>query len=175
MKLTAPHEPVLAALARAAAAAGLTDTAWARRAGLPKESLSRLKRRSDCDFSTLARLAAALDLDWQFVPRDPVPTTLDGLFPAQFTREVEERLLELAASSNRDADRWRTFGPAFFMAGLAVLLSGTGLWPRREGLALAEALHAGSTEPATFQRWLDRSPLTPERFLPQWKQRLAAY
>ncbi len=167
-------QTLLAPLSRAAAAAGLSDAAWARRAGIPKESLSRLRRRSDCDFSTLARLAAALDHDWHLAPRAPAAATADGLFPATFDRDYEERLLELASDGAREPDRWRTLGPAFFMAGLAVLLSGTGLWPRAEGLALAESLHAGSTEPATFQRWLDGSPLAPERFLPMWKQRLAA-
>jgi len=37
---------------------------------------------------------------------------------------------------------------------------------RRELLALAERLHAGASDAAVFDRWLERSPLRPARFLP---------
>lgn len=33
------------------------EVAWARAAGLPKETLSRLKRAASCDLRTLAALA----------------------------------------------------------------------------------------------------------------------
>jgi len=175
MKSTNHLAPVLASLSKAAAGAGLSDAAWARLAGIKKESLSRLRRRNDCDFATLAGLAAAIGCEWQLVPRPSVHVTADGLFPECVDRAFEERLVELAASGNRDPGHWRCAGPAFFMAGLAVLLGGSGRWPRAPMLALADELHAGITEPATFQLWLDHSPLRPARFLPLLEQRHAAF
>ncbi len=56
--------------------------------------------------------------------------------------------------------------PAFFMAGLAVMLAGEANWDRRALLDLAEGLHPGATEVAVFARWLKRSPPRPSRFLP---------
>jgi len=46
------------------AALGLTDTAWANRAGVWKETLSRLRRREACDFETLRSLAHAVERAW---------------------------------------------------------------------------------------------------------------
>lgn len=172
-KSTTPLAPLLATLSRAAAARGLTDTAWAQQAGIPKESLSRLRRRSDCNLSTLARLASALDHDWQLVARAAEPLSEDGHFPARWTRETEARLLALCVAGESTPDRWRAAGPAFFMAGLAVLLAGSGVVPRRRYLELAEQLHPGITEPRSFQHWLSRSPLQPVRFLPQLEKALA--
>jgi hypothetical protein len=163
----------LATLSRAASARGLSDAAWARAAGIPKESLSRLRRRSDCDLSTLARLAAALDHEWQLLPRAREGLAGDGHMPAGWSREAEERLLALAASRETSAEAWRAAGPGFFMAGFAVLLAGSGMLPRRPYIELAEQLHPGSTEPGAFQRWLSRSALQPVRFLPQLEQALA--
>jgi DNA-binding phage protein len=165
--------PLVSALSQAAAARGLSDSAWARAAGIPRESLSRLRRRGDCNFSTLARLASALDHDWQLAPRAVLALGADGHFPALYSRSLEEQLLQLAASGDRAPERWRQQGPAFFMAGLAVLLAGSQLCPRRPYLVLAEQLHPGISEPGAFQRWLTRSPVQASRFLPQLEQALA--
>ena len=43
-------------LSLAAVARGLTRTQWAAQAGLRKETLSRIFKRSDCDLATLSRL-----------------------------------------------------------------------------------------------------------------------
>lgn len=169
---TTALEPLLATLSRAASARGLSDAAWARAAGIPKESLSRLRRRSDCDLSTLARLASVLDHDWQLRPRWAEGLAGDGHMPAGWSREAEERLLALAASREASTEAWRAAGPGFFMAGFAMLLAGSGLLPRRPYIELAEQLHPGISEPGSFQRWLSRSPVQAVRFLPQLEQAL---
>jgi DNA-binding phage protein len=165
--------PLVAALSREATARGLSDSAWARAAGIPRESLSRLRRRGDCNLSTLTRLAGALEHDWQLTPRVQQALSEDGHFPSPYSRDLEERLLQLCASGDLAPERWRRVGPAFFMAGLAVLLAGSNLCPRRPYLELAEQLHPGSTEPACFGRWLARSPVQAVRFLPQFEQALS--
>jgi hypothetical protein len=170
---TTPLEPLLAALSRAASARGLSDAAWARAAGIPKESLSRLRRRSNCDLTTLARLASVLDHEWQLRPRAPEGLADDGHMPAGWSREAEERLLALAASRETSVESWRAAGPGFFIAGFAMLLAGSGLVPRRPYIELAEQLHPGISEPGSFKLWLSRSPLQAARFLPQFEQALA--
>jgi hypothetical protein len=57
-------------------------------------------------------------------------------------------------------------GPRFFMAGLAVMLASAANVDRRLLLDLAEHLHPGASDVAVFNRWLERSPLRPARFLP---------
>jgi len=64
------------------------------------------------------------------------------------------------------AAAWAAAGPAFFMAGLAVMLASNADADRRGLLALAERLHPGASEVPVFARWLKRSPLRPSRFLP---------
>jgi hypothetical protein len=93
-------------------------------------------------------------------------TTADGHFPNELSREYEDRLLTLCASRRLDAAEWAAAGPAFFMAGLAVMLASSADADRRALLALAENLHPGATEVPVFARWLRRSPLRPSRFLP---------
>ncbi|WP_407352751.1 hypothetical protein [Luteimonas sp. R10] len=157
----------LADLTAKARARSLTDTDWSARAGVRNETLSRLRRRSSCDLSTLQALAAAVGA--RLVIDDgaaATATTPDGHFPASLDRNDEARLLKLAASGNLAHDAWTAAGPRFFMAGLAVMLAGEPGLDRRGLLALAEHLHPGATEPAVFTRWLERSPLRPSRFLP---------
>jgi hypothetical protein len=156
-----------------ARALGLTDSEWAARAGVRKETLSRLRRRQTCDFKTLLSLArvvgtrlAVLDM------RSPV-TTPDGHFPQDLDRKYEESLVELCASGNVDVARWTDMGPPFFMAGLAVMVAGLPGRDRRSLLALAEQLHPGATEVAVFSRWLERSPVRPSRFVPLLDARIA--
>ena len=148
-----------------ARAHSLTDSEWARQAGVRKETLSRLRGRDTCDLTTLLALADVLGLTFGFT-QPGIPATPNGHFPAALRRDAEARLLALAASGNLDPATWRAAGPCFFMAGLAVMLAGEPGRDRRALLALAETLHPGASEPAVFARWLQRSPLRPSRFLP---------
>jgi hypothetical protein len=143
---------------------GLTDTAWAERAGVRKETLSRLRGRATCDFSTLKALADAVGA--LFAVTEPAAATAGRHFPERMDREYEGRLLDLCASRTLDPGRWEQLGPRFFMAGLAVMLASTRDFDRRSLLGLAEDLHPGASEPAVFARWLKTSPLRPSRFLP---------
>ena len=88
-------------------------------------------------------------------------------FPSPYTRELEEELVTLAASGDRSIERWRSLGSDFFMAGLAILLAGSNVLPRKPYLDLADRLCPDATTIEGFQSWLDHSPLKPERFLPQ--------
>ncbi len=154
---------LLDTLTARARAQGLTDTEWARRAGVRKETLSRLRRRQDCDLSTLQALArevgATLALGEAFAP----PA---ARFPATMDRATEARLLRLAASEATDVAEWNAAGPPAFMAGLAVMLASERGPSRRRWLDLAERLEPGSSRPESFGLWLERSPLRPSRFLP---------
>ena len=145
-----------------------SEARWARAAGLPRETLSRLKAKQSCDLRTLAALAAAAGCTLAVVPdAGPGGTHL----PDRFTREYEDRLLDLAASGNVDADAWRALGPAFFMGGLAVLLASARGFERERYLGLAEALHPGVSTPEVFALWLRRTPVRPSRFLPMARKR----
>jgi hypothetical protein len=155
----------LAALTARARSLGLTDTQWAERAAVRKETLSRLRRRSTCDFETLQSLAASIGARVGLLEERQAGTA-DGLFPVEVDRSYEQRLVDLAASGSLDVTRWAAMGTRFFMAGLAVMLASTPSPDRPGLLALAEALHPGSTEPVVFSRWLERSPVRPSRFLP---------
>jgi hypothetical protein len=158
---------LLARLSQMARAASLTDTQWAMRAGVRKETLSRLRHRSTCDLATLNALAAAVNARLELVTTAGMTTSADGHFPAGIDRDYEAQLLGLCTSRSLAPDRWAQLGPRFFMAGLAVMLASVAGYDRRGLLALAEQLHPGSSEPSVFARWLERSPLRPSRFLPQ--------
>ena len=160
-------------LRRQARARGLSDSAWARRAGIRKETLSRLRERDNCDFETMCGLADAVGVSIGVLELAADETTPDGHFPLEVNREYEERLVELCASRDRDPTRWRSAGPRFFMAGLAVMLAGSERVDRPALLALAEQLHPGATEVAVFGHWLERSPVRPSRFLPLVEARAA--
>lgn len=156
----------LAALRRRAAARGLTDSQWAGRARVRKETLSRLRRRRSCDFATLQSLARVVGARLGVIEPQAPELTADGHFPGDVDRAYEERLLELCASGDVDPAPWRGLGPPFFMAGLAVMLASSGHGGRGALLGLAERLHPGASETAVFNRWLEGSPLRPARFLP---------
>lgn len=158
---------MLARLSRMARAAGLSDTQWAARAGVRKETLSRLRHRSTCDLETLSALAEAVNARLELVANTGSTTSSDGHFPAGVDRDYEAQLVSLCASRSLAPERWMPLGPRFFMAGLAVMLASVDGYDRRGLLALAELLHPGSSEPAVFGQWLERSPLRPSRFLPQ--------
>ncbi len=159
-------DQTLAQLTREARRRGLNDARWAAAAGLRKETLSRLRRRSSCDLATLEALAAAVGARLAVASGPPVEAGPDGDFPARIEREYEDRLLALCGSGVTDPTAWRVAGPAFFMAGLAVMLAGTRGFERGRYLALAEALHRGSSRAEVFAEWLARSPVRPSRFLP---------
>jgi hypothetical protein len=140
-----------------------SDRAWAAACRLPPETLSRLRKRESCDLRTLAALASAAGFTLE-----PVPT---GARSEAFGRAREEALLELAASGDTDPAAWRRFGEPFFMGGLAMLLAAARGFDRRRYLELAEALHPGMSRPEVFALWLERSPLSPSRFLPLARHR----
>lgn len=155
---------ILASLTAHARGRSLTDSEWARQAGVRKETLSRLRGRNTCDLATLLVLADVVGLTLGLA-QPGLPTPNDHV-PATLPRDAEARLLALAASGNLDPGAWSAAGPRFFMAGLAVMLAGEPRRDRRALLELAESLHPGASEPAVFARWLQRSPLRPSRFLP---------
>jgi hypothetical protein len=170
---TQPLAGLLAALSAEARRVGLNDAQWADAAGVRKETLSRLRGRTSCDLATLAALAGAVGAALTVQPRASRGLSADGHLPARFEREYEDQLLALCASRDLTPGRWRTLGPAFFMAGLAVMLASAQGADRRNLLALAEALHPGSSLPEVFALWLRRSPLRPSRFLPMLAVRSA--
>src|SRR4030067_2729322 len=95
------------------AAKGLfsTDSSWAKASGLPKETLSRLKRNPSCDLQTLAALAQTAGFKLLAVPE----TVQDGAhLPNAFGREYEDDLLDLCASGNFDPDVWGARGRGLF-------------------------------------------------------------
>ena len=144
----------------------LPDSSWAARAGVRKETLSRLRGRNSCDFETLQALAAAVGAKIDVVDAPVAGVSADGRFPARFDRDYEATLLEHCGGRALDAQSWRSLGPAFFMAGLAVMLASLREFDRSDYLALAEALHAGSSQVGVFSLWLQGSPLRPSRFVP---------
>jgi hypothetical protein len=160
---------LLDSLRRSARKLGLSDTEWATRAGLRKETLSRLRRRVSCDFATLEALAKVVGARVGLLTQALHETSPDGHFPAHVSREYEEVLLGLCASGSLERTRWASLGPSFFMAGLAVMLASTTDVDRNALLSLAESLHPGSSEHTVFARWLERSPVRPSRFLPMLK------
>lgn len=157
---------LLFTLTQDARRAGLTDAAWAARAGLRKESLSRLRKRETCDFATLHALAEAVGSRLDLRPAESTRLSPDRHFPAEMNRDLEERLADLCAQEVADPKRWAASGPPFFMAGLAVMLAGAPGRDRSALLELAERLHPGASEPPVFSRWLERTPVQPSRFLP---------
>ncbi|MFL6601541.1 MAG: hypothetical protein ACJ8R9_09425 [Steroidobacteraceae bacterium] len=156
----------MADLTRQARTLGLSNTEWATRAGVRKETLSRLRHRRSCDFETLRLLAETVGARLGVVEVHAPDSTADGHFPVSLNRDYEDRLVELGASGDLDPGRWAGMGPRFFMAGLAVMLASAVNGDRRRLLDLAERLHPGASEVAVFNRWLERSPLRPTRFLP---------
>lgn len=164
---------LLAELSAAARSRQLTDSAWARLAGVPKESLSRLRQRQDCNWRTVERLAGALGMQLHAGPHRNAALHPDGHMPTALNRDDEEQLRKLSASGNLDPALWRTHGPAFFMAGLAVLLASSRGFDRNGLLHLAETLHPGMSEPEVFGLWIKRTPFEPSRFFAQLDQEMA--
>ena len=120
---TAELKRLLDSLTVAARNKGLNDASWASAAGFSKETLSRLRRRSSCDLSTLLALADAVGASLAVTIATQPATTSDGHFPSELSRDYERQLLALCASRRLDPAAWAAAGPAFFMAGLAVMLA----------------------------------------------------
>ena len=108
---------MLLALTRQARTLGLTDTEWARRATVRKETLSRLRQRRSCDFATLQALAQVVGARVGVLDANAPGSTADGHFPAKLNRDLEEQLLQLCASRDLNREHWENPGPSFFMAG----------------------------------------------------------
>lgn len=168
MSTLLPPSRLLDQMSQAAKARFLTDAGWAKASGLPKETLSRLKTQPSCDLRTLGALAQSAGYTLVAVPA----ATQDAeRVPEGFSRDYEDRLLDLSASGNLDPDVWRAHGPGFFMGGLAVMLASARGFERERYLRLAEALHPGVSTPEVFGMWLAKFPVRPSRFLPMARRR----
>lgn len=165
-KSTNPVQALLRALSGAARDAGWSDAEWARRSGLPKETLCRLRSRSNCDVATLSALSNALGKQLSAVDRPMGRRHASGLWPTVVDRRLEARLIDLVRSGSTAEAQWQELGPAFFLAGLAVVLASVPGFDRRRYLDLAESLHPGASEPRVFAKWLADTPLPPARLLP---------
>jgi len=158
--------PIVEVLTARARERRINHAEWATRAGIRQETLSRLKGRRSCDFSTLQRLARVVGATIGVLDDGVLTGTRDGLFPAEIDRDYEDKLFDLCASRDLDPERWRRVGPSFFVAGLAVMMASVDGFDRRGLLELAERLHAGSSQVGVFALWLERTPIQPSRFLP---------
>jgi hypothetical protein len=171
-KSTNSVQTLLRALSGAARDAGWSDAEWARRSGLPKETLCRLRSRANCDVATLAALSNALGK--QLTAGDPSVgrTHASGLWPTVVDRRFEARLIDLLHSRSTDETEWRELGPGFFLAGLAIMLASVPGFDRPRYVDLAESLHPGASEPRVFEKWLADTPLAPARLLPMVQRQL---
>ena len=165
-------QDLLQTMAKRARERGWTDRHWAAAAQVRPETLSRVRRRDNCDLATLEALAGACGLElFVRTPETAAAADATGLFPQQFDRDLEERLLDLCVRGDVDPAHWRATGPAFFMAGLAAMLSCfDDLDPDGRYARLAEALHPGVLGVETFRLWLRRSPVKATRFLPMLRK-----
>ena len=154
-------------MTRAARLHHKSDAAWARAAGVPKETLSRARSRGTADSRTLAALAASARVRLAALPNSHVSRAGSRIhLPDNFSREYAQQLAHLAASGNTDPEMWLMHGPGYFMAGVATLLASHQAFDRRSYLDLAESLHPGMTVPEVFECWLQRTPLRAARFMP---------
>jgi DNA-binding phage protein len=103
---TSALKGLLDSLTIAARSKGLNDAAWASASGFSKETLSRLRRRSSCDLSTLLALADAAGASLSVTAATPPATTTDDHFPRELSREYERQLLTLCASRKLSLVEW---------------------------------------------------------------------
>ena len=171
-KSTNSVQTLLRALSGAARDAGWSDAEWARRSGLPKETLCRLRSRANCDVATLAALSKALGKHLTAADASVGRTHASGLWPTVVDRRFEARLVDLLRSRSTNEAEWRALGPGFFLAGLAVMVASVPDFDRPRYLDLAESLHPGASEPRVFEKWLSDTPLAPARLLPMVQQQL---
>jgi len=168
ISMTLKPSALLDQMSQAARALFLTESSWAKASGLPKETLSRLKTQPSCDLRTLGALAKTAGYTLVAVPS--AIQELDQVFES-YSRDYEDKLLDLAASGSTDPDVWRAHGPGFLMGGLAVMLASGRGFERGRYLRLAETLHPGVSTPEVFDMWLKQSPVRPSRFLPMARRR----
>ncbi len=169
-KSTNSLSSLLKTLTELARQQGNSDAEWSRRAGMPKETLCRLRSRSTCDFATLQSLGSAVGAQL-VVQHDAALPGAREQWPL-VDRKLEAALVEAALAGSTRAADWRRLGPSFFVAGLAVMLASVQGFDRKQYLQLAEELHPGATVPRVFQLWLDETPLPPSRFLPMVMARM---
>lgn len=171
-KSTNPVRSLVLALSGAARDLGWSDAEWARRSGLPKETLCRLRSRENCDVATLAALSNAVGK--RLTAGDPSVgrTHASGLWPPFVDRRFEARLIDLLRCRSTNEVEWRALGPGFFLAGVAVMLASVPGFDRPRYLDLAESLHPGASEPRVFEKWLADTPIAPARLLPMVQQQL---
>ena len=164
---------LLNTLKGASARLALSKKDWARAAGVPAETLSRLSHRPNCELSTLTALARAVGMRVTLAQQLP-PKEM----PGRWGREEEDAALTLCVKacrysagattvgrSNVDLAAWLGAGPRYFMAGLAVMVANLQCADRPTLMMLAEFLYPGVTDPDEFGRWLTQSPARPSRFL----------
>ncbi|MEO7761740.1 MAG: hypothetical protein ABIS68_07495 [Casimicrobiaceae bacterium] len=83
-----------------------------------------------------------------------------------WTREREERVLELCARGDFRPSRWLRAGDSRTLAGIATMLASEPQFDRMRMLALAERLHSGMSTPEGFGSWLATTPVEAARILP---------
>src|SRR5260370_20016274 len=83
----------------------LTDTDWAARAGIRKETLSRMRGRKSCDFATLQALAEVVGTRVTIEDQSGPDSGPDARFPTRVDREYEEHLLALCGSGDLNPAR----------------------------------------------------------------------
>ena len=110
-KSTNPVQTLLRALSGMARDAGWSDAEWARRSGLPKETLCRLRSRSNCDVATLAALSNALGMQLTAGHPSVGRSHATGLWPTVVDRRFEARLIDLLRSGSTSEAKWRELGP----------------------------------------------------------------
>ncbi len=93
--------------------------------------------------------------------------------PTSLSRKEEGRLLDLVASGDFRLSRWKRAGHPQLLAGMAMMLAALDLADRERMLALAEQLHPGMSRLEVASRWLEASPLKPDRFVPMLRARLS--
>src|ERR1700723_2125690 len=111
LKSTTKLKGLLDSLTVAARNKGLNDASWASAAGFSKETLSRLRRRSSCDLSTLMALADAAGASLSVtVAAQPAPPPC-GHFPGELSGEHERQLWALCAPPGPQPAAWAAAGP----------------------------------------------------------------
>ena len=84
-------------------------------------------------------------------------------------REQESAMLKLCVAAP-NVKKWKRAGPPWLMAGMAMMLSSSRYFDRARYVALAERLDPSVCTKAGLERWLERTPFKPCRFMPQVKR-----
>lgn len=92
-----------------------------------------------------------------------------------WTRESEERAIELCSSQDLRPSRWLRAGDTRTLAGIAVMMASEPEFDRKRMLALATRLDSTMTSAAGFNRWLSETPVIAARLLPMIRSRMSFY